>query len=110
MQLRLKEVVGRALLDTDMETHKAALVIPVKVPPRIYRLKSRLDELFHWDLHVGTSNWARQSRRPSPNYYTIKDSQDWLRTVDFTPEKVFGRSFAYRLVFLLFAVSGQVIK
>jgi hypothetical protein len=41
-QLRLKDIAGRALLHTDAANGLAALVIPVRVPPRLYRLDDKL--------------------------------------------------------------------
>ncbi len=87
LQLRLKEIAGRALLHTDADTQNAALVIPVKVPPRIYRLDPRRDR-------GGYSLGGSRGR--VRNYYSIKEGLDWLRTTDFTPQAAFGRSFAYR--------------
>jgi hypothetical protein len=84
LQLRLKEIVGRALLHTDQATKRAALVIPVKVPPRIYRLKPR-------EEYVDATPRAGMKR-----FYAVKDGIDWLRAKDFTPQAAFGRSFAYR--------------
>lgn len=84
LQLRLKEIVGRALLHTDQATKLAALVIPVKVPPRIYRLKPRGE-------YSDAAPRVRMKR-----FYAVKDGIDWLRTKDFTSQAAFGRSFAYR--------------
>ena len=79
LQLRLKEIAGRALLHTDADTQNAALVIPVKVPPRIYRLDLRRDR-------GGYSLGGSRGR--VRNYYSVKEGLDWLRTTDFTPQAV----------------------
>ena len=42
-QLRLKDIAGRALLHADAASGCAALVIPVRLPPRLYRLDDK-----HW--------------------------------------------------------------
>ena len=98
--MRLKEIADRALLHTDQETHCAALVIPVKVPPRIYKLRSRFATPVHdYDDYIPAGLPRRLpsgQRGQTRNYYTLRDSTDWLRTTDFTPQAAFGRSFAYR--------------
>lgn len=106
LQMRLKEIAGRALLHTDRQTHFAALVIPVKVPPRIYRLRPGFatSEDNHGDyMPAGLPRRLPGGQRgQTRNYYTLRNSSDWLRTTDFTPQAAFGRSFAYRCALLLF--------
>ena len=41
LQLRLKDIAGRALLHADAASGRAALVIPVRLPPRLYRLDDK---------------------------------------------------------------------
>ena len=62
----------------------AALVIPVNLPPEIYRLK---------DDPVAS---LISIMNMSPLEYKVDKHDDFLRTNDFTPHQAFGRSFAYR--------------
>lgn len=88
LQMRLKEIAGRALLHTDRQTHFAALVIPVKVPPRIYRLRPGFatSEDNHGDyMPAGPRRLPGGQRGQTRNYYTLRDSSDWLRTTTSLP-------------------------
>jgi hypothetical protein len=100
LQLRLKEISGRAILHLDEESGLAALVIPVRVPPRIFRLKPAKQEISPFlDLLLGPPrSRARPSGRPGSRLVYCCDGRahQWLRMTDFTEEDAFGRSFAYR--------------
>ncbi len=69
----------------------AALMIPVNLPPAIYRLDLVPELLSKPPKEVGL--YARNTGHLE---YKADFHNAFLRTNDFTPQNAFGRSFAYR--------------
>ena len=77
-------------------------MIPVILPPSIFRLKAEPATLWEMFRLAGLPRPKRpieQRNRffqPTCLDYRVDGHQDFLRTNDFTPQQAFGRSFVYR--------------
>ena len=77
-------------------------MIPVILPPSIFRLKA--------EAPVSSTKPLRNVRQEALKHliaevcldYRVNGRVDFLRTNDFTPQQAFGRSFAYRQAPALF--------
>lgn len=52
LQLRLKEIAGAALLHADKDSGLAALIIPMRMPLRLFRLDDKKNDAPKGAIHV----------------------------------------------------------
>ena len=77
-------------------------MIPVILPPSIFRLKAEPATLWEMSSLAGLPRPKRPIEQRGRFFeaicldYRVDGHQDFLRTNDFTPQQAFGRSFAYR--------------